>query len=546
MVMNPPFDRQRKTWLAWVVLLMIGGVFLLLANLGGVPFANDEAAYIRFSMEGWDALLAWIASDNYPPLWLLGFKVWLDLVGPDPFLLRLSSLPFVLVGWGVVAVWGFRRLPPRIALFWLILVITSPLLVYIFRLAKYFAALNFLVLVAFVLLWELLEEDRGKSLFQRPWILAAWMASSLAMLWIHYTAAGCWVAMGCWLLWRGWKGNPRAWKLLGLLLITFLGFVPHLFELIPKVIDRGTGEVSHPHLPSARRLVIQSVYTAYAFTIGHTIEASRVLLVIPGILIPVGFFLAGTLHLLRKRSAFDEGGETTPETRLPRFAAFALTMAVIYIGFNMTVMWFFLGGLPDLHIPERTSAGLPFLLLVLAVGWTIPRGWLAALPAGIYGALVAFSLVNTITMRESNPWDQLIPWDQIHDDIVAQNPVLVAGDNWHFGSRPWVYFSRDDRWDFVELRWLDRDGLIDETARHAAGNEGTIVVIRSTRDSSIGFHVTRFHDVLMEDRGEADLVLEYVHDSPSMVRLKDFMRRGTGQETHTGKVQVLVWSYSQD
>lgn len=541
--MNGLDDRQRKTWVSCVV-IFAAGLFLFLVNLGGVPLANDEAAYIRPSMEGWETLLAWIASDNYPPLWLVGFKVWLDLVGPSILLLRLSSLPFVVAGWLLLAWWGMRRLPRRVVFFWLLLVVTSPLLLFIHRLAKYFAPLNFLVLLSFLLLWELLEENPKGALLERPWLLGAWCASSQAMLWIHYVGAGCWFAMGCWLLYRGWQGNRKAWQLLAVLCVTFLGFVPHLYELVQKILLRGGEELSHPHLPSARRLVIQGVYTVYSFSIGHTIEASRFYLVIPGVLsalLLLGFGVWCTLRdfALRKDGAREVS--SSREGRLGRFCVFVLVVSALYITFNMTVMWFFLGGLPDLHIPERTSAILPFLLLLVAVGFVRAPRRPAMIVGVIYGGIVALSCFNTVTMRESNPWDQLIPWETIRADVERHQPGLVAGDNWHFGSRPWFYFSRDGGWEFIELRWVHRDGDLASKAGLAGQVDGAVALIRSTRDSSLENHVSAFQQLVEEHRGGPDVVYEYVPDSPSMIRLKELLRRGTGQETHQGKVQLVIW-----
>ncbi|MCC5875360.1 MAG: hypothetical protein JJU11_03975, partial [Candidatus Sumerlaeia bacterium] len=183
----------------------------------------------------------------------------------------------------------------------------------------------------------------------------------------------------------------------------------------------------------------------------------------------------------------------------------------------------------------------PLLLLILVVGYLkLPR--IPALGLGfIYGGIVALSCFNTVTMRESNPWDQLIPWNSLHADVERHQPALVAGDNWHFGSRPWFYFSRDGDWEFLELRWAHRDGVLESEASRAGEIDGAVALIRSTRDSSLEGHVSEYQRLVEEGRGAPDVVYEYVPDSPSMIRLKEMLRRGTGQETHQGKVQVVIW-----
>jgi len=496
---------------------------LLLLNLGGASFSNDEAGYAFKIGFSWEHLWRMLSKDNYPPLYFTLLKSWADVFGISEWSLRLTSTPFAIGTVIVMHEWLAPRLPRPVARLVILMIAFSPMLLFLARLGKYFALFTFLVVLATADLWRLLEKNRVEERWFALALKLRWGATMLTLIFCHYLGAVLWIAMGLWLLLGWWRGDRRAGALLLWLMLFAMLYIPQLPFLLNRLLLGDIREVLRIDPSPLRRLVIQSAYTVHAFTLGHTLEA--------GWLLPS--LIAGVLGLAALATGLRRAEP------LVRYAAFlALTMSFT----SIAIMWWFLKEVPDLLVCERVSFALPLLAIPAAAGamnWALIY---RRITASIFAILIAWSTFNMITVRENNSWDYLTPWRRIdiliHEQKMGRTAVI--SDSTQFGSIGW-YYLRNSGDTFIETRRESDAAKLRTLPLRLRREYDCAVLMTGTRDTSAGREITRLLASMEQRWGAPALEKRFVFDSATMRTLKQLVRRGTGVVTEDGKIVVRIY-----
>jgi len=567
-------------------LVMLGFAVLLTLQLSQWPLNADEARYARSVSYSWTGMFHWIQADNYPPGYFVLYKLWTGTLGLGEQALRMFSVPFGFFGLLVFGTWAFRAFGWRIGRRTWIFLAVSPFFLLLDRMAKYYSLFLFLTVSSTSLMWWILERrktwpaGKGKG-SEDPSAIGPkgtgklevlWAAASLALLWVHYLGAVVWIAMGGWLLWRWARHRSRpARRLFILLCVTFVGFLPWMPVLVVRLLggDEGTGVWSGTGEGSARLLVAKLGYTAYAFALGHTLEISHYVLAGMGCAAAWTEFLWGVGRTLRHRKRHhdtpqpvittnshlrpnspeescvpdgqpDSPGSFETERRARDAAGYCLYLVIVMGGATFLILSVFLGGLPVLAVSERLGFLLPYVVALAAFGVDHWNRWIRWATAVVYLIPVFFSLSNLYTAKETNVWDQRIPWDRVVQEVrnAPEQPTVVLFDNYHFGSLGW-YYLRPVTGEFTEV--FSKEGEPErpvESLAAGAAEAGRVFLVRSTRDVSPDEKVSSLEDALTARFGVPFSTLRLAFDSPGLRKLKERFRHGTGVETFPAKVTV--------
>ena len=206
--------RVRRWALAGTVALLGAAVALRFADLTGPSLWFDEGGSLRTTdPAGFAHMLSGLANtnhgDRFQPLYFIGLWCWRQLFGDGVFSVRLPSVLFGIAA--VIVLWlGARRLwGDRGALWSLVFVVPSALLLQHAQEARPYAMLIFLSSLQTVLLLGLTGETHD-SRAGRSWAFwivtgVAGFASILTMLYSAGLAAGDLVAGRDWRVWlRRW------------------------------------------------------------------------------------------------------------------------------------------------------------------------------------------------------------------------------------------------------------------------------------------------------------------------------------------------------
>jgi hypothetical protein len=118
---------------------------------------------------------------------------------------------------------------------------------------------------------------------------------------------------------------------------------------------------------------------------------------------------------------------------------------------------------------------------------------------------------------------------------------VIVFDDWHLGSRGW-YYLRSEGDAFIPLRSEAARGHIRGACEQAMRDKpASVVFVHSVRDSSPDGQVEQAARVLADLCGPPLRQVAFVNDSAATLRLKQWLRRGSGVETHEGKIAVLVF-----
>lgn len=558
---DPTGTRHRFSELGEYGLTLIFAV-LAMSQLGRAVFSSDEARYAYAAASSWGDLFAWLRSDNYPPFYFGYLKLWAGIGGLSEAALRMSSVPFGVMGLVLFGIWAKDAFGAEAGRrVWLLLAL-SPFFLFLTRLAKYYALFTLLTLAATTLLWHLLEEPERDEAGdprrrRREWL---WAGSSLLLLWVHYLGVVVWAAMAAQLAVRYWiTGSRRARRLLGLLALAFVGFLPWLPMLGARLLSMGDGSEA-PQLSDVilwRRWTAQIGYTVVAFSVGHTLELSRIGLMLLGVSVASLAVLAGAVRAVRgKRSCPSCGSEVAAtqsgaddargaaeeaeavEARQFRAARFCLYYLLSMGAGSFLLIWIFLRGLPDLSVSERVGFLLPFAAMLAA--WSVERRpwWLRAAAGALYVLPVAYSMLLMYRSTENNLWDYRIPWREIAREVqlAPERPRAVVFDSRHFGALGW-YYLKPHAERFYEVRAEDEGGGL-PTLPGRVADCGTVFYVRATRDTSPGGQVAALEEALTARLGAPCMSIRMVFDRPAFARIKEWFRRGSGVETFTNKLTI--------
>jgi 4-amino-4-deoxy-L-arabinose transferase-like glycosyltransferase len=325
---------------------------LLVFRLSDRSLWIDEYLSLQMTRGSTTAVIAAAAADIHPPLYFLGLSAWTWLAGASDFSLRLFSAASALPAVALMLPLARRWLGPSASLPAALLLALAPIFVEASRMARYYALLTTLGLLATLLLL--------RALRQGAW--SAWLRYALAgaaLVSTLYPAAALLAAHG--LAAALWPGRParraRLWRWLGACsLVAVSGAVlygPTLLVRLAEMRQSGGADLARSGLGLALGLAM----TGYTFSVGETIFPWSA---------AAWLGLAAVAALVIAAAA----------TRRP---AVWLALAVLAASAVATalVTTFVSVNTPFLNVPIRVLYALPFFLLVLAAGWVaLHRRWL--------------------------------------------------------------------------------------------------------------------------------------------------------------------------
>ncbi|MCC6547800.1 hypothetical protein IT570_11595 [Candidatus Sumerlaeota bacterium] len=519
--MRPPASRVGKSCLAAIVAVQL----LLIFWSGRHELSPDESRYAWAVSQSWSGLFAWLGTDNHPPLYLIFLKAWAGIFGISETALRASNMI-----WAPLMTIALHRgcsafLSPRSSLFIVSVFCFNPLYLFLCGIAKYYIAFMLLSFVASALFQKILARLEAGEALPVPQ-LARWGAVCALLLWTHYLGgillfyfAGLLIVL---------SRRRRILPPMAALAAAGATFVPWVLVLLGQLGQ----QVAPPELTASQyvmKAVIRTVYTAYAFLFGTTLELGRFVVVAIGVLSVLAAIV--TFSISARRHGVDKS-ELLPVTIYASGGFFALCGALI-------VMMVMLPGHPDLSMPERVSFVLPHF--VLPAAWLVHqirnRGKTLALV--LYGIACAVSLWHLIRWDENNAWDYIVPWREMAADAAsATAPRAVLFDSDSFGAEGWYYFSRESD-QFISIRDERESQSLGEINERTAAMR-SIILVRSVRDGTPMESLNMVESNLRKAHGPPDRELYYVTDSRNLMRLKDFARRGTPRKTLEHKIKLLI------
>ena len=252
---------------AAAVALLLAGWALLTWQLAGRSLWFDEYLSLQMSRGTPAQVVAAAAGDIHPPLYFLGLAAWTALAGASDFALRWFSSAAGLVSVALCAALARRWLGSRTALPAALLLACAPPFVEFSRMARYYALLVALALLATVLLLRAVR---------RP-TLGRWLAyavAGLALVSTFYPAALLFAAHGLWLLWPGALPGParlplRGWVVTasGVAALTLALYGPTLLNRALTISRAGGADLAR----SGLGFVLGLTVTGYTFAVGETV-----------------------------------------------------------------------------------------------------------------------------------------------------------------------------------------------------------------------------------------------------------------------------------
>ncbi len=514
-------DDPRRPQALWALAAVCAiQVFFILWS-GTHPLSGDEGRYAWAVRQDWSALYAWLRTDNHPPLYLTFLKAWCGLFGSSELAMRSTNLLFAPPLSLLVFLFARRAFGPQRGLALFVAFALNPLLLFLCGIAKYYVPFMLVSFAATYLLWLATQDDQRPS----PRWLAAWTLCCALLPWAHYFGIVLLAVCGAYILWRIVAAGDRRMLLpLGLMIVAALTFLPWAWVLATRVTEMGNE--APPGFIGPRRVAIRVVYTVYAFALGPTLELTRVILPAMGLLAA----FAGFCRLVTFRWEPAER-RTISLLAILGGAPLALALAVMIIK---------LPGHPDLSMPERVSFVLPALVLLGALGVSRMGRIARVVVICLYAVPAVVSLCNLLAWRENNSWDYLIPWREIAAVVRAEpsRPVVVLTDGWSFGALS-EYYVGPPAETFINLRDEEEAGRLADVAARARESGACLYYLRSVRDATSGEYLAQVQAQLDAACGPPLGEQRFVFDSQAMQRLKALVRRGTGSETHEGKLLLL-------
>ena len=477
----------RHRLLAAVVVLLLLAAALRFHRLGAQSFWNDEGNSARLSERAIPAILEGTASDIHPPLYYLLLHGWRALLGDSEFALRaLSAFAGVAT---VAAVGALVKRRSRYSAghysvgqsenrshllntdYWLpatLLAAVSPVLVYYGQETRMYALL---ALLAALSTWTLLAWRGGAG---RRWAVA-YVLLAAAGLYTHYFFPAVMAAQGAVVLLGRVTSDERSlhsslvarpsslvrWFLLAAAAVTL--YLPWLPIFLRQV---GGREGERPPLLSF--LADGWRWLVLGPTTGPR-EATWAL-VAAALLVLLGFFFA-----FRHPSASEDADSTLAARHSPPATPDRCLIPNPWPLVVVPLALMYLVGATDPAFFKFLLAAVPFLCLLMGLGWAAPRRWLW-LPALLTALVLAGSAVSLGNLYDS-PAFARADYRSIAARIAADDRntavLLVAPNQWEV----FTYYHRDGAPVYpLPLGQPDPALLEPELARIAAAHERLYVL----------------------------------------------------------------------
>jgi hypothetical protein len=164
---------------AWILGAVVVGVALRLARLDSACLWLDEVFTADVVGRSWHGMLAEVLADNHPPLYFVGLKLWADVAGSSPWMLRFPSVLLSALAIALTARLGAVLAGPRVARVAAWLAAVSPMLLHHAQEARMYALVAALAAFHLILLAEFV-------LGRRPTLGAGFVATALGLALTHY------------------------------------------------------------------------------------------------------------------------------------------------------------------------------------------------------------------------------------------------------------------------------------------------------------------------------------------------------------------------
>lgn len=430
---NPDFENvptsQTRNAPATLLLNKDGLAFWLLAacfaialgvHINARVFFSDEIATLYVAQGSFAHTIREVVHDVHPPLYFVVAHVFVQLFPPEG--LRLLSALCAFLAFFVVRRLASVLLLNRSAHFpFLVLFASSPFIIFVSRMARYYSMTLLLAMAATYCLLFYMREQK------RVWCVLYFFAL-LALVYTNYLTIVLLVAHIVYILLARHLPKASRRALAIAFLATGLCYIPWLVVLAHQYQGIIASEGYHfSFVQGIKKGILNTSYLLYCFALGDSIAPWNVLraalFLLPWIVaVVLSARSCKPWHHLRSCPAF-------------LFLILLLVAAVLllFIAFQQMNL---------IYVPMRVAFLSPFFLLVVAEAF--PRLGKAQETALLLALLLVngFSLANYYSNRETTNWAYNIP---VHDiltmiDRLHTPDTLTVVDNYNF-NREFNYYK---------------------------------------------------------------------------------------------------------
>jgi mannosyltransferase len=341
------------------------------STLGHQSLWLDEAYTDHLVHLGFGSMLSEIPkSESTPPLYYILTWAWTHVFGYSAVALRSVSALSGAATAAVVYAVATRVGGLRAGVIAGVLVSVSPIMVWYSQEARSYALATLLASVG--LLCLIVYRDTAGT----RW-LAGWAISGALGLCTHYFVVFVLAPEVVWLLWRA-RARKEVQAAVGLVVLTVLALVPL------ALAQRGTG---HADYISRGHLAMRAAQVPKQLLLGYASPAQAVTVSLAAVLVLVG----ALWPLVRDR------------TRIDRALLLALAAGLSCVVLPLLLA---LAGIDFLNTRNVLPA-LPSLLVVVGVGFALPRAWPLG---GVLAAALALLFAVVVVLVETNIQYQRDDW----------------------------------------------------------------------------------------------------------------------------------------
>ncbi len=412
-----------------MALVTVLALVVRFSTLGRQSLWLDEAYTDHLVHLGFGSMLSEIPkSESTPPLYYIVTWAWTHVFGYSGFALRSVSAMSGAATAAVVYALATRVGGPRAGVIAGVLVAVSPIMVWYSQEARSYALATLLASVGLLCLIVYRDTARAR------W-LSGWAISGALGLCTHYFVVFVLVPQVVWLLWHA-RARRAVQAAIALVVLTALALVPL------ALAQRGTG---HADYISRGHLAMRTVQVPKQLLLGYASPAQAVTVSLAALLVLVG----GLWPLVRDRTTIDRAV----------LLALATGLSCVVLPFLLALV-----GIDFLNTRNVLPA-LPALLVVVAVGFALPRAW--PLGAVLAGALALLSAV-VVVLVETNVQYQRDDWrgasQALGSSTQARVLILAPGS----GQLPFEIYQHG----LQRLNTSARVAEVDVVALPVAGTGG--------------------------------------------------------------------------
>jgi hypothetical protein len=406
-------------WIFW--LLAACFAVLLVVRINSRVFFSDEISTIYVAKESLARTIHEVVRDVHPPLYFVTAHVFVHLFPAER--LRILSALYAFLAFLVL-----RRLVPMLLpkqsthLPYLILFASSPFIIFVGRMARYYSLALLLAVIATYCLLAYMRDAR------RIWC-ALYFLSILALIYTSYLAVVMILAHVMYILARkGTLSKSKKYPLALSLLLAGVCYLPWLVVAVRQyqaVLASGAYHFSIVH--GLSRALLNCVYAFYCFALGDSIAPWNVLRA-SVFLLP--WIIACTMGIREYKRRRDVQSCTGLFFFALPLAAALLLLLIAYQQMNL------------IYVPMRIAFLSPFFLLLAAEGFSPPGKKQHTVLLAALLLVNGVSLFNYYTNRETTNWAYTTPVQDILDTMnrLRTDDTLTIVDNYNF-NREFEYYS---------------------------------------------------------------------------------------------------------